>query len=187
VTAMTSLSFSKPLKLAEIPPTGRDLHAEANPAEREKIAEQLSVPAVERLSADLFVKPMAGDNYRITGRVRGEVARRCVVTLAPVAEEVDEEIAITLRPGRPDERAGKAERGERASREAVEIEVESEEDAEPYFGNDVDIGDLLVQYVALGLDPYPRVEGAEFHEHIEDDTERDSPFAALQALRSRRN
>ncbi|MBZ8132504.1 DUF177 domain-containing protein [Afifella sp. IM 167] len=184
---MTRISFSKPLRLAEIPQAGRELHAEASPPELLKIADQLGVPSVESLAAELFIKPMAGDNYRLAGRITGEATRSCVVTLAPVAETIDEEIAVTLRPGRPDEKSGRAEPGERASRRAVEISVDSEEDAEPYFGNEVDIGDLLVQYVALGLDPYPRAEGAAFGERIEDTSERQSPFAALEALKGRRN
>ncbi|WP_026381124.1 YceD family protein [Afifella pfennigii] len=184
---MNGQPFFKPLRLAEVPAAGRTLKLEASTPERERIAEQLAVPSVAALTAELTIRPISADGYRLDGRLFGEVTRHCVVTLAPITEKVEEDVAVTLRPAETFERGGPAEPGERASREAVEIAVESEEDTEPYSGNQVDLGALLVQYVALALDPHPRAPGARFAEHMEDETAPQSPFAALERLKHRRN
>ncbi len=181
---MKNATFGKPLRLAEVPPSGRSLHLQATEPEREAIAKRLNIVSVEALSADLTVKPMAGDNYRIDGRITGAVTRNCVVTLVPVGEAIDEEIGLVLRPPLPQERDA---RHGRQPHEPMDLPVEGEEDSEPYFGNEVDLGSLLVEYVALGLNPYPRAEGVEFTQHIEDDAGADSPFAVLEELKRRSN
>ncbi|WP_414833655.1 YceD family protein [Afifella sp. YEN Y35] len=185
---MNTASFAKPLRLVEIPASGRRLHLEANPAEREKMADQLGIPSVDDLSADIDVTPMAGDHYRVEAKISGHVTRRCVVTLAPVEEEISEDVSLVLRPPKPGEsRDGGGEASGDRSNDPFDVEVDGAEDTEPYFGDRVDLGALLVEYVALGLDPYPRVAGAEFKEHVEDDTAEASPFAVLERLKQQRN
>jgi len=56
----------------------------------------------------------------------------------------------------------------------------------PSSGNTLDLGPLIVEYFALGIDPYPRAPGAVLPPEAtdSDSPEEGSPFAALAALRS---
>ena len=54
-----------------------------------------------------------------------------------------------------------------------------------YRDGRIDLGAIVAEHLALGLDPYPRSPGVAFDGHIEDDPAADpSPFAALAALKS---
>ena len=46
----------------------------------------------------------------------------------------------------------------------------------------IDLGVLAAEFLALGLDPYPRKPGADFAAPAEADISTDSPFAALRQL-----
>ncbi len=98
-----------------------------------------------------------------------------MLTLEPVDEHVTEEISVTFLPA--DEIEAPSPDDE------IEIRVDEEDGPEPLDGRNVDVGALVAEHVAVGLDPYPRAPGAVFEPHIEDDPEADkppSPFAALK-------
>ena len=52
-----------------------------------------------------------------------------------------------------------------------------------FIGDSLDLAGPWLETFALGIDPFARIDGAEFsNENI--DSERESPFAALAALKS---
>ena len=53
---------------------------------------------------------------------------------------------------------------------------------EPLLDGGVDLGAIATEFVLLGIDPYPRKEGAAFASP-EVDSEDSGPFAALAALK----
>ena len=55
---------------------------------------------------------------------------------------------------------------------------------DPIIGGLVDLGQVAVEFLALGLDPYPRKPGVVF-EYREDDGAEESPFAKLVKLKSK--
>lgn len=157
--------WSHPIVLANVPAGGKELRlaapAEALPA----IAARLGLPAVASLEATLALKPAGGGRIGVTGRLRGAVTQECVVTLAPLAAVVDEEFAWRLLP--PGE--------EPSDGDDDPDDIPSDESGV------VDLGEELVQQLALGLDPYPRAAGAEIPpEHAGG---AHGPFAALAGLK----
>ena len=88
--------------------------------------------------------------------MRAAISQSCIVTLEPVASRIDEQITAVLRAGRlaPScvpiwTRAAKScstPKGQTA--------------AEPFTGNEIDVGALVEEFFALGIDPYPRKAGA---------------------------
>ena len=121
--------------------------------------------------------PTGADAYSVRGSLSATVVQTDVVTLEPVSQEVSESIDLTLLPAED----AAAERPERRSRSlcstcrrtAMSTGVEKSISVR-----------IVVEHLALGLDPYPRSPGVEFPGHEEGaPDEKISPFAALAKLK----
>ena len=107
-----------------------------------------------------------------------------MVTLEPFDAEVDEPFEAQFAP--------EAEAAAAHARAMAEIEAAQDKAAalaaqpdppEPIVGGRIDIGALASEFLALGLDPYPRKPDAQFDPVIEDAGDKPSPFAALAGLK----
>jgi uncharacterized metal-binding protein YceD (DUF177 family) len=156
--------FSRPLRLASVGPEGRREVLEADEAERAALARRFGIPAVERLRAELFLRPDADGALRAEGRLVAAVVQLCVVTLEPVEQRVEEPVALRFLP------AGQEPRDE------------PDETDEIATGNGVaELGEALAEQLALALDPYPRAPGAVLPAGAAETAEH--PLAALAKLR----
>jgi len=175
---MSAGSLSYPVSVDSIPPDGRHIRIEASETERRNIAESLGIPEVTTLSADLRVSRGAGGAIHVSGTVEANVVQADVVTLNPVSQIVSEPVDLTLLP---------AESLKKARRRApVAADPTDVEGPEYYQNGRIDLGAIVTEHLALGLDPYPRAPDTEFSGHIEDKGgDRDSPFAALARLKPR--
>jgi uncharacterized metal-binding protein YceD (DUF177 family) len=160
--------FHRPLALARIPPEGREERIEARASECAALAERFAIPAVERLSALLRLRPEPGGTVLAEGRLSAEVVQTCVVTLEPVRQALDE--AITLRILPPGQDPSDDPDG------PDEIEAED---------GTVDLGEAVAEQLSLALDPYPRAPGAELPAAEDGEVAASGPFAALAALRGK--
>lgn len=155
----------RPLRPGAVGPQGRHERLEATPAEREALAARLGLLGLDALTAEIDLAPAPGGALRARGTLRAAVVQECVVTLDPVPQSVEAPIDWRILPP-----------GEEPSDELDDgpDEIESEPDGS------VDLGEALVQDLALALDPYPRAPGAELPSGASDG--KASPFAALRAL-----
>lgn len=160
--------FHRPLALARIPPEGRDARIEANAAECAALAARFAIPAVERLSAELRLRPEPGGTVFAEGHLSAEVVQTCVVTLEPVRQAVSEAIALRILPPGADP----------SDDPEGPDEIEAEDGA-------VDLGEAVAEQLSLALDPYPRAPGAELPAAEDGDAVPTGPFAALAALRGK--
>lgn len=171
--------LSRPFRTADAAPDGTMARLATTEAERAAIARFLRIPAVKALSAELVVRPWRGKGFAVTGTITASVDQACVVTLAPVPEEIAEEVDMRFLP--PDAMPGPAFDLE------VEIDPEAEDLPDPLTGETIDLGAIVVEHLALGLDPYPRADGAVFEVADEEEApvadERPSPFAILGKLK----
>ena len=74
---------------------------------------------------------------------------------------------------------------------AVEIDVEQEDPPETVGPEGLDLGETVVQQLAVAIDPYPRVAGAEIGRvkwpaDAEPEIRKVSPFQELEALKGRK-
>ncbi|HIP78899.1 MAG TPA: hypothetical protein EYH07_10605 [Kiloniellaceae bacterium] len=69
----------------------------------------------------------------------------------------------------------------------IVVEPEGEDPPEPLPPEGIDLGELVVQELAVSLDPYPRAEGAVVPPgyEAEDEGPADHPFAALKVLKGK--
>ena len=157
----------------KVPEGGVDVRLAPEGGTLEDVARFLSIPGVQALEADLHVTRHGKSGLRVRGRVTGRVVQRCVVTLEPVENPVDETVDTIYAP---------------ADSPVLNVELTPEDlaseesDLEPMADGSIDLGGLVMQHVVLSLDPYPRKPGIAF-EPVEEDTQRPSPFAALQRLK----
>ncbi len=162
--------FSRPFEVNALPKDGETVTIEANAKEREALAAFLKLPSIEALTAMLVVRPTAAGGARATGSVRGEVTQTCVVTLEPFPAKVEEEIDVSFAPDAP----------RRPLEETVSI---GEDDGpDPIVDGRIDLGALAAEFLALGLDPYPRKPGVEFQQPLEPEAGA-TPFAVLKGDR----
>jgi len=174
---MTGQPFSHPVSAGTIPSDGKHFRLQADAEARRRLAEKLGIPEVASLTAELELRPLRRGTFGLRGSVHAEVVQTDVVTLDPVAQLVAEEIDLTLLPAEEAESAGPAQGSPHDAEAAADTDV--------YRDGRIDLGAIVAEHLALGLDPYPRAAGVAFDEHIEDDPAADpSPFAALAALKT---
>ena len=156
--------FSRPVRIDRLPPEGTEVVVEAGPEERAALARDFGLPEIRSL-VGRFRLAGAAHRVQVTGRVTADLVQTCVVTLEPVDATVDEAVDVDFT-------AADAFRGTAA---------EDAEMPDPIVNGAIDLGALAAEFVALGLDPYPRKPGVAFAEPAPEDSA--SPFAALGRLR----
>lgn len=170
---MPDLPYSHAVSVAEVPPRGLDVHLMPSAGQRDELARHLGVIAVPGFAAQLHVAPEGADGLHITGTLEARVVQTCGVTLEPFEAPVRESIDVHFVP------AGTA----------VPPEAEEDESYDPpdeITDGSIDLGALAVEFLALGIDPYPRKPGAVFEAPAEDPASA-SPFAALSRLKGEGN
>jgi uncharacterized metal-binding protein YceD (DUF177 family) len=173
--------FPYPLAVDKIPARGLRLRIEAGPEECRAVAEWLDVLQVFEMAAEFQVNPMGKTGMvRVNGRLTARVTQACAVTLAAVEATVDEEISLTFRPAAEDEEEGGDE---------IEIDFHAADPPDPIIDGAIDLGAVMVEHLALGIDPFPRAEGAHFdppEDMPEAPEPKANPFAVLASLKQKR-
>ena len=161
-------AFSHPLAVAELPPEGVSLRLVPGEDERAALARHVDVLAVPSLVADLKAVPDGKGGVAIEGDLSATVRQTCVVSLEPFDNAVNEHIALRFLP----EGAGIA----------AADDADEGDPADVIKGGVIDLGALVAEFLALGVDPYPRRPGAMFAPPTAEN-EAASPFAALAKLK----
>ncbi|RVU21834.1 YceD family protein [Methylobacterium oryzihabitans] len=156
--------LSRPVLVEKAIRSGQDIVVEATQEERDALARDFGLPAIRSLTGRFR---LSGSLHRlqVTGRVEAALSQTCVVTLEPFDTTMSEEVDVDFSAA--DAFAGTA--------------AEDAEMPDPIVNGRVDLGSLTAEFLALGLDPYPRKPGVAFEPAAEEADEH--PFAGLQALR----
>ncbi len=151
------------------------------------LCKRLNLYDIERLDAKVVLKRSKVNRYiHVTGVINSCVLQKCVVTTDPVKEQVEDEFETWFAEETSAVSFSKAKRDRMSAKEREELPIlEEEEDPEPVIDGKIDIGEVVVQNLSLALNPYPRVEGADFDGKSKnlDDVDNavyDNPFAALK-------
>jgi uncharacterized metal-binding protein YceD (DUF177 family) len=170
MTVPSDKSFSRPVKVGDLPPQGLEVTVEANETERAALARDYGLVGIDKLTAT-FRLAGRGRVVHVLGEVNAEIRQTCVVTLEPFPATLKEPVEVRF-----------SEDVTPRTDEVVELSEAALDAPEPLVGGAIDLGALAAEFLALGLDPYPRKPGVEFT--FEDgDKEEASPFAALSALK----
>jgi len=175
-----SVPWRVPVAVEDIPEEGRHFALVADPDARADIARMAGLRDLPRLKADFEVARQGGDGLRVVGRVSATVGQTCVVSLEPLANEIEEDVDLLFMPKSTAElTAGETEKG--GSRAETKWD-----EPEALVGGAVDLGVVATEFLILGLDPYPRKPGVVF-EPPQDLKPDGGPFAALAGWSKDRN
>lgn len=167
-----------PVAVEDIPEPGQHFVLVADAPARAAIARMAGLRDLPRLEAEFEVTRRGVGGLRVVGRVLATVGQNCIVTLEPLANEVDEEVDLTFMPqSARAEAAGETE----VDHNPADVDWDADWDApEPLTGGIVDLGAVATEFLILGLDPYPRKPGAVFEPQPQSQSTAEAgPFAAL--------
>jgi uncharacterized metal-binding protein YceD (DUF177 family) len=164
--------WSHPVALADVPEAGLHIAMEADADVRAALARSAGLRELDLLQASFDLR-RTGAGLHVEGEVTANVGQNCVVTLEPVSQNLHEAIDLIFTPSAP---------GSLADRDGeTSVGLTDAAEAEPLIGGIVDLGAIATEYFLLGIDPYPRKEGAVFDPGPQEAPE--SPFAALASLK----
>ena len=167
--------FSRIVAADTIDERPREMEIGADPDERRRLAGRFRLQAIGQLKARLKLSRRAGILHA-EGDVEAAVVQSCVVTGEAMPARVNAPFSVRYVPdafARSDE---------------DELELSSEDcDTLPLENNQIDLGELAAETLALALDPFPR--SAKADEALKEagigDAAEPGPFAALQGLKDR--
>jgi hypothetical protein len=163
----------------DVPQSGLSRQREAAPDELARIARALDLIACASLTTAYTIMPTLGGRFRLSGRLHAEISQACVVTLEPIASVIDEGFDVTFWPEEdiPPLRGG-------------EVELDEEAEPEPIVARQIDVGRVVFECLAAGIDPFPRKPDATLDQSSSQPADSgpgkpDSPFAVLANLKAR--
>lgn len=166
------------MTLAEITEEGKHFDLVADEPTRAAVARLAGLRSLTRMQASLDVARHAAGGLHVRGTVSATVGQNCVVTLEPLDNELNEEIDIVFAP--PGSSFFETDEEDEEAADAIGLDG-----PEPLIGDGVDLGMLAVEFLMLGIDPYPRKPGVTFEAPAAGDDAADKPFASLAALKKR--
>lgn len=170
VVARSAALWSMPVPIADVPETGRVVTLTADEKTRTDIAKAAGLLALPRLEVSAELLRHGRDGVRVIGQVTATVEQTCVVSLDLLQSEIVEPFDLVFVPPTAHE---------------VVSEVTVDQGAEPpesLYDGSVNIGAVAVEFLLLGIDPYPRKPGAAFVAAPAGDPAA-HPFAALATLK----
>ena len=141
-----------------------------------QIASYLGLADIKALSADMTLTHWRAKGIRVRGRLKADVIQTCVVTLEPLPAHIEAEFERRFQPT-------ESFAAKREDQQEVIVDLEGEDPPEP-LDREIDLGEILIEELALNLDPYPRKPDVEFRPDDAPASEpRKNPFAALAKLK----
>ena len=165
--------FSRPLTVTSLPQEGREVRVSATPEECEALRADLGLDGLRRLEARFRLAWTHG-RLGVIGRITADITQICVVTLDPFDSILDEDVEVQFVDAAPPRRNATVEQG---------VEIDPDAPDEIVDGR-VDLGSIASEFLALGLDPYPKKPGVAFASAAEGEPA-DSPFAVLARRNAR--
>jgi uncharacterized metal-binding protein YceD (DUF177 family) len=173
------IPFSYPVKVGHISANPVEVHLEADADELKALAQSWDVVSVGDLRADLQISRWKRDGVRLKGRLTAKIVQSCVVTLEPVESVLDESFEQIFVP----ENSKLARRSGEGETAEMVLDPDGPDLPETFAGDTIDAGEVVAEFAALAIDPYPRKEGVAFESHIEDSGEDDGKPSAFAALK----
>jgi len=169
--------FRRTITVAKIGDGGLAQKVKAEPAELAAIAAYMELAGVKALTGEIALERWRGKGLRVTGRLIADVVQTCVVTLDPVDAHVEAAFERRFLP--PEKRQAEVE-----DESEILVDPTAEDPPEP-LGREIDVGEILIEELALNLDPYPRKAGVAFQADVHSEP-RANPFAVLAKLKPKK-
>jgi uncharacterized metal-binding protein YceD (DUF177 family) len=168
--------FSHLLKVETLGEVAKRVRLDAAAKERVALATRFELVSVESLTGDLIVERIkGGDLVRVRGRTAAEFTQSCAVTGVPIASKIEEIVDERFTPTVETEND-------------VEITLDAEDPPEPFINGEIDLGEVIAQYLGVAIDPYLKAPGAEIPQQYQPEEDeipatRKNPFEVLTTLK----
>lgn len=170
--------FSYPIIVDDIPIDGLDVRIAADEATLKALAKADDLPNIASLEAIFHLSPKLGQRINVSGEMRATVTQICVVTLEPFDSDIVEPIDVDFAPQEMLQDDASEPPGEEA--------LLTPDPPDPIVDGKIDLGALASEFLALGLDPYPRKPGVNFEAPAAElEAGKESPFSVLNKLKER--
>ncbi|MEX0693171.1 MAG: DUF177 domain-containing protein [Rhodospirillales bacterium] len=170
----------RPVKADALPAQGRTMNIVATDDELQAIKNRLDLTALRFLEGTITLKPEMGRQISLHGAIRAEIVQNCVITGDPLTTVLDFALSRVFQ-----EDADPFE-GLNNDEDDDAITDPDIEEPDPIEDGVIDVGEQMVEELALNIPPYPRSPGASVSE-IADEPGRSesaaSPFAVLASLK----
>lgn len=168
------MEFSRLFLLRGVGEEATDYFITASVEECDHLAHRFELLSLSNLKAQFKIKTgVEPGSFIAQGKLEADVTQACVTSLQDVQSHISESIDIIFLP-----HEHKIFQDEQ--------EMDMTQDFEPIVGDQIDLGEVVAQYLALALDPYPKHPVAT-HEGISTKTHSPTPhnpFCKLTCLRS---
>ncbi len=176
-TPDTSPLLDAIIRFDRLPAAGRELEVTPDADALAALAGILKVTTVEDFRASLTAVKLRG-GIRVQGRLTARIVQPSVVTFEPVTQDIDESVdrLFVQGPDAPHNPAPGAE---------IFVDLEDEDFPDHVDGNEVDLSALLIETLALAIDPYPRLPGESLDTiGVDLSDKEEGPFASLKSLKN---
>jgi len=151
---------------------------EASAEECEKLIDRLGVKLVNSLKSNVKIsKVSGGDYFKVEGTIDAEFVQTSAISMEELKTKVQTSFNTLFTMD--------CEIFNAADGGAYD---EIEDVNSPIHRGILDLGELVVQYISLEIDPYLRSEGEVFDEEseIEEKNEKPNPFSVLEKLKDKK-
>jgi uncharacterized metal-binding protein YceD (DUF177 family) len=165
------------IRFDRLPAAGRELEVAPDAEALAAMADILKITTLETFHASLTAVKLRG-GIRVQGRLTARIVQPSVVTFEPVTQDIDEPVdrLFIQGPDKPHNPAPGAE---------IFVDLEDEDFPDHVDGNEVDLSALLIETIALAINPYPRLPGENLESVGVDLTDKEEgPFARLKSLKN---
>lgn len=199
------LELDRPLRLTDIGDEALSIEVTTSDTERAAVCKRLGILDVLMLESNLSLRwvdanslvlsnddaEIKGELLRVEGRLRSTVCQACVLTLEPVVAEIEQTFLRHYGEGDPRHRAD----------DAIDLEIFRGEGSfaqiEIVDRGRINLGEIVIEELALSLDPYPRAIGVTLEDELAEGGHQDvgtseaasnpkeSPFSVLEKLKAR--
>lgn len=156
--------LSRPVSVDRLRRSDGRIEVTASPEECAALAQDFRVPGIRDL-VGRFETSGPPSAFRVRGTVSALVSQVCTVSLEPFEGPLSEPVDLLFTD----------------TDQLVGTDAEDADVPDPIVGGKIDFGTITAEFLALGLDPYPRKPGINFEPHVEDRDE--PPLAALGSLK----
>lgn len=157
--------FFRPFAVSQMRSGGVNLKIEATEMECATIAVDFKLAGIKSLVSEFR---LTGSSKRVkaVGKIKADIQQICVVSLDTFETILEEDIELVFV-----EKEGK--------RRQPELPESEDDGPDPIINGQIDLGAVTLEFLALGLDPYPRKPGVSFEDVQKIINEKNGPFAAL--------
>ena len=173
-----SIVFSHPINVRKLSRKGQNIRFAASIDVRERIAVAHDLIGVDSFEVECLIMPWKRDGATMTGTVTARVSQPCAATGEPLRQRVVEELDARFLP-----QSSRYSRPPSSDEHELVLDPMGEDLPDRFDGDSIDLAASWLEFFALGLDPFARINGAEFDTDGLD-TIRESPFSVLAKLKS---